>query len=102
MLKPSTHTKSIRRITAILISRFLLELQEANRMDIRVDPDEPLYSSRDPYSRPSFISSLGGFVNPAGLARSDDDNIIELQGRSLSEALGEEGEDPAEVPEAAA
>ncbi|RDX49136.1 hypothetical protein OH76DRAFT_1483352 [Lentinus brumalis] len=53
-------------ITAILVSRFLLELQEANRMVVRLDPDDPLYSSRSPYESdtPSFISSLGGFINP--------------------------------------
>ncbi|KAI0697814.1 hypothetical protein C8T65DRAFT_697996 [Cerioporus squamosus] len=60
-------------VTAILVSRFLLELQEANQTVVRLDPDDPLYSSRSPYydsDTPSFISSLGGFINP-DLPRSD-------------------------------
>ncbi|KAI0714212.1 hypothetical protein C8T65DRAFT_726765, partial [Cerioporus squamosus] len=48
-------------ITAILISRFLLELQEANQVVVRLDPDDPLHSSRNAYDSSSFISSLGGF-----------------------------------------
>ncbi|RPD73251.1 hypothetical protein L226DRAFT_572333 [Lentinus tigrinus ALCF2SS1-7] len=52
-------------ITAILISRFLLQLQEANRIVVRVNPDDPLHSLRDPYdSTPDFIASLGAFINP--------------------------------------
>ncbi|RDX49107.1 hypothetical protein OH76DRAFT_1315869, partial [Lentinus brumalis] len=39
ILQASTHTKSIRRITAILISRFLLELQEANHMAVKLNAD---------------------------------------------------------------
>ncbi len=80
---------SFRRLTATLISRFLLTLQEANQMVVRLHPDDPLYSSRDLYnSTPSFISSLGGFVNPDLWPRSDEDDNIELQARS-----------PAEIPE---
>ncbi|RPD59021.1 hypothetical protein L226DRAFT_572371 [Lentinus tigrinus ALCF2SS1-7] len=69
-------------ITAILMSRFLLQLQEANQAVIRVDPDDPLYSSRDPYDdTPSFISSLGAFINP-DLSRGDN---LELSLRSHSD-----------------
>ncbi|KAI0697850.1 hypothetical protein C8T65DRAFT_832374 [Cerioporus squamosus] len=58
-------------LTAILVSRFLLDLQEANRMVVRgVDPDDPLHSSSD---APSFISSLGAFINPDFPASSDDE-----------------------------
>ncbi len=60
---------------AILISRFLLELQEASQMVVRLCPDDPLHSARDPFdSTPSFISSLGGSVHLALAARSDDDD----------------------------
>ncbi len=103
ILQAFTHTKSIRRITAILISRFLLELQEANHMVIKLDADDPLHSSRNPWnSTPSFISSLGGFINPSHSVQSNDDRGIELQDHSSSEAPGEEeGEVPSEVvPEA--
>ncbi|RPD59067.1 hypothetical protein L227DRAFT_628864 [Lentinus tigrinus ALCF2SS1-6] len=61
-------------ITAILISHFLLELQEANQTVIRIDPDDPLRFSRDPYDyTPSFISSLGAVVSPALPIPHDDD-----------------------------
>ncbi|TFK85091.1 hypothetical protein K466DRAFT_601460 [Polyporus arcularius HHB13444] len=89
-------------ITAILISHFLLKLQEANHMVIKLDADDPLHSSRNPWDNtPSFILSLGGFINPSRSEQSNDDGGIELQVRSPSEAPGEEeGEVPAEVPEA--
>ncbi|TFK78947.1 hypothetical protein K466DRAFT_668283 [Polyporus arcularius HHB13444] len=62
-------------ITAIMISRFLLELQEVSQTVVRLCPDDPLHSARDPFdSAPSFISSLGGSVNLAFAARSDDDD----------------------------
>ncbi|KAI0695058.1 hypothetical protein C8T65DRAFT_744167 [Cerioporus squamosus] len=62
-------------ITAILISRFLLELQEADQVVVRLDADDPLHSSRNPYDdMPSFISSLGGFINPDLPAASEDES----------------------------
>ncbi len=101
-LRPFIQTKSICRITAILISRLLLELQEANHTVVKLNADDPLHSSRNTWdSTPSFISSLGGFINPSHSAQSDDDGSIELQDCSPSEAPGEE-EVPAEVPEAIA
>ncbi|RPD64488.1 hypothetical protein L227DRAFT_330347 [Lentinus tigrinus ALCF2SS1-6] len=57
------------------MSRFLLELQEANRTIVRVGPDDQLHSSRDRYdSMPSFISSLGVFIHPDVSALGDDDD----------------------------
>ncbi|TFK91430.1 hypothetical protein K466DRAFT_582810 [Polyporus arcularius HHB13444] len=48
-------------------------------MVVRLDPDDPA-RSRDTYdSKPSLISSLGGFVNSALSAQSDDDDGFELQ-----------------------
>ncbi|RPD78585.1 hypothetical protein L226DRAFT_297615 [Lentinus tigrinus ALCF2SS1-7] len=62
-------------ITAILISCFLLELQEADRAVVRLDPDDPLHFSKDPYdSIPSFISSLGAFINPDLPSPHDDES----------------------------
>ncbi|KAI0694556.1 hypothetical protein C8T65DRAFT_584944, partial [Cerioporus squamosus] len=77
--------------TAILISRFLLKLQEANRVVVRLDPDDPLHSSRNPYDTgtPSFISSLGGFINPDLLARSEDDGVESHVG-SCAETMEED------------
>ncbi|KAI0689222.1 hypothetical protein C8T65DRAFT_700344 [Cerioporus squamosus] len=78
-------------ITAILISRFLLELQEASQRVVRIDSDDPLHSSRDSNDPPSFFASLG-FINPDLPAGSDDgdDDGYELQGGSGSEDPEEE------------
>ncbi|TFK82270.1 hypothetical protein K466DRAFT_590631 [Polyporus arcularius HHB13444] len=74
-------------ITAILVSRFLLELQEANQTVVRLDRDDPLHTSRDPYdSTPTFISSLGAFINPDLPALQDDDS--ELHGVGSRSRLG--------------
>ena len=53
---------TLESITAILVSRFLVELQAADRAAVRVDLDDALESSSN--TMPSFISSLGAFVNP--------------------------------------
>ncbi|TFK92152.1 hypothetical protein K466DRAFT_595477 [Polyporus arcularius HHB13444] len=93
-------------ITAILISRFLLELQEANQVVVRLDPGNPLHSSRHPYdSTPTFISSLGGFVNPAlseARSKDHDDDGCELQIRSRLERGEGDREVQAESCQAAA
>ncbi|TFK91440.1 hypothetical protein K466DRAFT_660053 [Polyporus arcularius HHB13444] len=87
-------------LTAILISRFLLDLQETNQAVVRVDPDDPLHTSRDPYDTPSFISSLGAFVHPDDSARSDD----EFEMYDVSRPVGEEedGAGVSKVQQAAA
>ncbi|KAI0695057.1 hypothetical protein C8T65DRAFT_698830 [Cerioporus squamosus] len=61
-------------LTAILVSRFLLNLQEANQADLRVDPDDPLHysNSRSLYDTSGFISSLGAFINPDSLSASSE------------------------------
>ncbi len=46
--------------------------------------DDPLRSSRDPYATPSFISSLGAFINPDLSASSDDE--LELHGDPCSDS----------------
>ncbi len=70
-------------ITAILISRFLLELQEADQTVVRLDADDPLHSSRDPYDdRPSCISSLGAFINPDLPVPRDNDSELFAYSRS--------------------
>ncbi|RDX40543.1 hypothetical protein OH76DRAFT_1450645 [Lentinus brumalis] len=73
-------------ITTILVSRFLLQLQEANQVVVRLDPDDALHSSRDPYEdTPSFISSLGAFISAEVSAPSDDDLELRLASRSDGE-----------------
>ena len=87
MPAPSPPTPVPFSITAILISRFLLELQEASQDIVRVDSDDPLHLSRDLVERtPSFISSIGGFINPDVLA-SQEDGV-----ESLHVVLGSGGE----------
>ncbi|KAI0704509.1 hypothetical protein C8T65DRAFT_741064 [Cerioporus squamosus] len=83
--------------TAILVSRFLLDLQEANQAVVRVDRDDPLHSSRDPYDTPSFISSLGTFINPGLPATSEDEHDLHV----LSRPDAEEGGDSAQAPQLA-
>ncbi len=84
------------RLTTVIISRFLLELQQANQIAVRVDLDDPSQSCRNPWdSTPSFISSLGGFINSDHPALSEDDDAFESQVGTLSEA-GEEGDDKRE------
>lgn len=69
-------------------------------MVIRLDPDDPLYSSRNQYdSTPSFISSLGGFINPDPSMQSHDDSL-ELQVCSHLEALEEEDVGQTGLPQA--
>lgn len=83
---------SMRSTTAILTSRFLLDLQEGSQRVVRLDPEDPLHSSRNLYgeSTPSFISSLGGFVNPDVLVPTEGDDS-ELHISSPSKAGEEEG-----------
>ena len=77
-------------ITAILISRFLLALQEANQIDVRLDPDHPLYSSRNRYETVGFISSLGGFINPdiSVSSSADFQSHVGSNSESLDEGSG--------------
>lgn len=84
--------------TAILVSQFLLDLQEANQAVVRVDPDDLLHSSRDPYDTPSFISSLGAFINPELAVSADDMHDSESHNLSRSE---EEESDPRRPSQAA-
>ncbi|RDX40476.1 hypothetical protein OH76DRAFT_1423670 [Lentinus brumalis] len=80
-------------LTTVIISRFLLELQQANQIAVRVDLGDPSQSFRTPWdSTPSFISSLGGFIDPDHPALSDDDDGFQSQVGALPEA-GEEGDD---------
>ncbi|RPD59008.1 hypothetical protein L226DRAFT_572380 [Lentinus tigrinus ALCF2SS1-7] len=54
-------------VTAILVSRFILELLEAGQKVVRVDPDDPLCFSGNIYDddeTPSFIRSLGAVIEP--------------------------------------
>ncbi|KAI0697858.1 hypothetical protein C8T65DRAFT_18470 [Cerioporus squamosus] len=73
-------------LTAILISRFLLDLQEANQAVVRVDSDNSSHSPSNPWNdTPSFISSLGAFINPDLGTQSDDELELQYVSRSDGE-----------------
>ena len=47
-------------LTAILVSRFLINLQEANLRSVKVDSEDPAYiSSHSENSLPSFVAAPG-------------------------------------------
>ena len=47
-------------LTAILVSRFLIDLQEANLRSVKVDSDDPAYiSSHSENTLPSFVAAPG-------------------------------------------
>ncbi|TFK91437.1 hypothetical protein K466DRAFT_596100 [Polyporus arcularius HHB13444] len=88
-------------LTTILISRFLIDLQEADLAAVRLDPDDPMRSSeRDPYHTGGFISSLGAFINPDVSTQSEDE--LELQDVSRSDAEEEGKVQLSAQPEVAA
>ena len=67
------------RITAVLVSRFLLDLQAANQRSLKLNTDDPLHfssGSDDGTGSLTFarvVGSLGeGFVGPRLLASDED------------------------------
>ena len=59
-LRLSTTSYRYHSLTAILVSRFLINLQEANLRSVKVDSDDPAYiSSHSENSLPSFIAAPG-------------------------------------------
>ena len=69
-----SHLFPLRSITAILVSRFLLQIQEAGQEVVRVDSDDPLHISMDERDdTPSFIRSLGAVVDQECLR---DENTV--------------------------
>ena len=60
-------TVSYHSLTAILISRFLIDLQEANLRSVKVDSDDPAFiSSYSENSLPSFVArGAPGTARPA-------------------------------------
>ena len=52
------HSPCAHSITAILVYRFLINLQEANLHDVKIDSDDPLYiSSCSANTFPSFVAA---------------------------------------------
>ncbi|RPD59060.1 hypothetical protein L227DRAFT_628858 [Lentinus tigrinus ALCF2SS1-6] len=50
-------------LTSILISRFLLQLQEVSQTTLRIGVDDPLHLSISPYNdTPSFVRSMGSVI----------------------------------------
>ena len=66
-------------LTAILISRFLLDLQEANKHTVRLDADEPL-SSIDSVGSLSFVArTMGSLQSTIMPGHSGDDNYSQTE-----------------------
>ncbi|RPD82079.1 hypothetical protein L226DRAFT_15636 [Lentinus tigrinus ALCF2SS1-7] len=62
-------------LTAILISRFLLDLQEANQRTVRLDADEAL-STVDSLGSLSFVArTMGSLRSTMVPGHSEDDNF---------------------------
>ncbi|TFK78716.1 hypothetical protein K466DRAFT_61780 [Polyporus arcularius HHB13444] len=52
-------------LMSVLVSRFLLQLQETSQTTLRVGADDPLHLSIDPYNdMPSFVRSMGSVILP--------------------------------------
>ena len=79
---------SLLRATAILISRFLIDLQAVNQRSLRVGRDDPLYTSETAeltqpgtaslvISRFDFIGSIGGVL------QAEEQDNEESSGREL-------------------
>ena len=68
-------------LTAILVSRFLINLQEANLHSIKVDSDDPAYISSH------YHNSLPSFVAVAGVNREMHAENIELGNLENREAV---------------
>ncbi|RPD59015.1 hypothetical protein L227DRAFT_612400 [Lentinus tigrinus ALCF2SS1-6] len=77
-------------ITTILVSRFLLQLQEANQAAIGLlDPDDSMrHSTPTSLASLSFVRSLGGAIDPD---LPGDDDVASLSDQ-LSRGVGEDGD----------
>lgn len=53
---------AIARLTAILISRFLLDLQQASRREMKLNSDDPLHFSQDSMRSLSFAHVAGSLT----------------------------------------
>ena len=70
-------------ITAILVSRFLLELQEVSQTVLRADCDDPLHLSVALYDdKPSFVGSLGAVIDREPPSSTDDESVLYADSRS--------------------
>ena len=76
---------SLHSLTAILISRFLIDLQEANHRSVKVDSDDPAYISS--YSGNSDLPSF--VADPAAAGPSIESSTGHIEGKILEN--GEEG-----------
>ncbi|KAI0692814.1 hypothetical protein C8T65DRAFT_744991 [Cerioporus squamosus] len=76
-------------LTALLVSRFLLDLQEATQQDMKLDTDHPLHFSPDWNGSLSFarvMGSIGAIIMPGEVPDNDQSS-----GAQSSESGREEG-----------
>ena len=75
---------SIRRCTAVLVSRFLLHLQESAARTLRVDSDHPLHLSMDSARGvPSFVRFVGSIGYRAS---QEEEPRPEIESERMTEA----------------
>ena len=69
------------RLTSILISHFLLDLQEAYRRTLRLDPDDPLYTEAsiggDQLGSLNFAHVVGSLGAVIDLDTAEEDVVVE-------------------------
>ena len=100
-------TFPLNSITAILVYRLMMELQEASQNQMRVDSDDPLHFSMNSRGSVSFvrrIGSIGATIIP-GTGRVDEeewdntehvDHASDHQQSDAPEAAGTSSVEPAE------
>ena len=96
----STTPRPPSRITAVLVSRFLLDLQTANQRSLKLNSNDPLHLSTGAFDAAGSVAfarvvgSLGEeFVGPVSLSSDlEDDDFSDTYYWSGSTAAGEDEE----------
>lgn len=94
----------MRSLTTIMTTRFLCDLQAANRRDMKLDSDDPLHLSRGSSGSLSFVRVMGsiGATISGGAVDEDVDQISEVDNdvADLEQVDGGSGEIHEEVVQA--
>ena len=95
---PSSHTPqcslgdsplSLRSLTAILVSHFLVNLQQANLRSVKFDSDDPLYfSTHAENSLPSFVAASGAAADVTKTSLGDVHLKAAIPEITASESMG--------------
>ena len=82
ILAPSTPGSNACRIASVLVSHFLLDLQEASRRAVKLGSEDPLYSDR---SVSLTFSSLGAIAHPDS---SEQSTVVFADDRGQEDSVG--------------